>query len=410
MANKIMDEQMSGYGSQASGSTMTNYEKFLQDTINGLMNGGGGGVGSAGSPTAYMGQARQMLGGLDTSGFDALRKALEGQYATQNEAISNMYNNLLTSLASSQKEAGQQFSKSRQTISENSFERGRELLRSAAARGVGASGLQQLGEVQNRMQTGREVSNVANQFYDTKEKLDQARVQGDQQYATNKKSLSDALTSGLANVQQQELSYKNAYQQQLASLAMSLQQTRQSQLNAQASAGSSRQSQLLGLQGELAKYQDAKNGGGADNTGKMELLSAGNSDTANIRIWADKYTGGDVQKARTQYNAYKDDFQESLKGEVLSKYVTQAKASGKNLTGSGLLDNLKSGVKDGSLSYEDAYEAAKQAFPDTKIKGLDWLSYAPSDVKNLDDYDPIRYYLLRAGIKDPNTQIKKSWR
>lgn len=320
MAIKVIDNEMSNYP-QNPATTGTPTPDPYANTMAALqalknLYSGGGGAGSAGSPTAYMGQAQQMLGNLDLSGFNALRDSFNKQYATQNEALTNSYNSLLEQLGRSEKESGQQFSKARQTISENSFERGRDLLRSAASRGVAASGLQQLGEVQNRMQTGREVSGVANQYYDTKEQIASTRVQGENQYGTNKRSLSDSLISGLASVAQQEIQYKNAYQQNLASLAMSLQQSRQSQLNAQASASSSNKSALANILMQEAQLKDQKAAGGTiDNAGKIELLSSGNSDTANIRIWADKYTNGDVAMARTQYNTYKNQYDTDVQAE-----------------------------------------------------------------------------------------------
>jgi hypothetical protein len=66
----------------------------------------------------------------------------------------------LTDLAKKQQLA---FRQGRQVLSEGQFEQERGLLASAAARGVGGSGLQQLARVQQRMATGRGVSQLAQQ-------------------------------------------------------------------------------------------------------------------------------------------------------------------------------------------------------------------------------------------------------
>ena len=116
----------------------------------------------------------------------------------------------------------QELASNRGTIMEDSFTRNRDTYRNLASRGLGASGLSQLGDIQNRMETGKQVSQVAGQYYKTDEALGDAEQQGTQAYQQQQQSLANALQANLAQVQQNEISYKNAYQQQVASVALQL--------------------------------------------------------------------------------------------------------------------------------------------------------------------------------------------
>lgn len=276
------------------------YEQFLLDWSSGKFSSGG-------SPGAYFGQAQNMLGGMDTSGFDQLRAALE-QSTQQNQAtLKSSFDQLLENLQKQGKENKQEFASARGTIMEDSFSRNRDLYRNLAARGLGASGLQQLGGIQNRMETGKQVSNVAGQFYDAAEKLADAQEQGTESYNQQSAQIENNKNSALAQIQQQEIQYRNAYQQQVASLALQLQQA------AQESAQMS-----LSARAELAKYQSEK----IKNTSEMakiDIVSQDIPDEMKAAKWADTFNVP-IEQARIEMTKYNNAYSDSLVQEFLTPF------------------------------------------------------------------------------------------
>jgi len=230
-------------GGYSNTTTQDPMKNWLQEQIDLLMRGGGGG----GSASNYMTKAQGMLGPLDLSSFEELRGVMNDQYNTSSNSLQNQYNTMLQQLEKAGTQNKQAFGKGRASIMENSFERGRDALRALSSRGMAASGLQQLGDVQQRMETGRQTSGLAGQFYDVQDKLADSQVQGQQNYETQKQTLENSLNQQMAQLSAQELQFKNSYQQQVASLAMQMQQQA-----AQASAAKlNRDLQLLSLRQQM---------------------------------------------------------------------------------------------------------------------------------------------------------------
>lgn len=276
------------------------YEQFLLDWSSGKFSSGG-------SPGAYFGQAQNMLGGMDTSGFDQLRAAIEQSTQLNQTGLKNSYDQLLENLQKQGKENRQEFAGARGTIMEDSFSRNRDLYRNLAARGLGASGLQQLGGIQNRMETGKQVSNVAGQFYDAAEKLADAQEQGTESYNQQSSQIENNKNATLAQIQQQEIQYRNAYQQQVASLALQLQQA------AQESAQMS-----LSARAELAKYQSEK----TKNTSEMAKIQIVSQDVdyeSKAAMWADTFNVP-MEQARIEMRAYDDNYSNKLVDETLAPF------------------------------------------------------------------------------------------
>lgn len=144
-------------------------------------------------------QLAQMMQGFGQQG-----SALQQQYQTSLGQTDTAYQNLLQQLAKQQSESREDFGGARATIAEDAFTRGRNTANNLASRNLSGSGLLQLGDVQNRMETGRQVSNVANQYFDSKENIAEAGVQGTQAYTNAKKQLQDSLASQMANLLTQQ--------------------------------------------------------------------------------------------------------------------------------------------------------------------------------------------------------------
>lgn len=132
--------------------------------------------------------------------------ALRGSYQTNLGQTETAYQNLLKQLAKQEENTRKDFGGARATIAEDAFTRGRNLANQLASRNLSASGLLQLGDVQNRMETGRQVSNVAGQYFKTQENLADNKEQGTQSYETAKRQLADSLANNLASLLTQKAS------------------------------------------------------------------------------------------------------------------------------------------------------------------------------------------------------------
>ena len=138
--------------------------------------------------------------------FGEQENALRSSYQTNVGQTESAYQNLLKQLAKQEENTRKDFGGARATIAEDAFTRGRNLANQLASRNLSASGLMQLGDVQNRMETGRQVSNVAGQYFKTQENLADNKEQGTQSYETAKRQLADSLAGNLASLLTQKAS------------------------------------------------------------------------------------------------------------------------------------------------------------------------------------------------------------
>lgn len=169
-------------------------------------------------------------------GFGDQRNAMQSQYNTGLASTETAYQNLLSKLAEQQQDTRKDFGAARATIAEDAFTRGRNLANNLASRNLSASGIMQLGDVQNRMETGRQVSGVANNYFDTQENIADAKVEGTQTYESAKRQLADQLAANMANLLSQEASA------QMSGLSM-IEQLRQSGISSQQGAAAANQQQ-----------------------------------------------------------------------------------------------------------------------------------------------------------------------
>ena len=127
-------------------------------------------------------------------------------------------------LARSQAERG--FRESRQQLAEQSFLGERQMQQALAQRGLGGSGLAQLGRVQQKIAQGGAVSNLYRDFVNSVQQLSLQEAQTDLGFAEAEANLNLALTKDLQNIQNRFRQERQAYNQwrgnTLASLSESI--------------------------------------------------------------------------------------------------------------------------------------------------------------------------------------------
>jgi hypothetical protein len=272
-ARPTMDDRdyMSGLQIPTVGKPTT-----LQDELNKLSadknaDTGGNLFGTGGSSFKTDGQSWQVhnpdYGALDASfqeilkSFDMYRSSLQDQSETGKLELQQQLEYLLGQIGDSRKDNKQALSSARGTLSEDAFSRQRALQSQMSARGLGGSGIEQLGQVQDRMATGKAVAEIAGAYYDTEEQLMQQIEQSQQNYNMATRKLNDSLNSALAQIMSQEASAKMDYTQTVDNLKRQViadsNQALQAQREYEASVQSLKmQQQSLNLQ--MQQYKDAK--------------------------------------------------------------------------------------------------------------------------------------------------------
>lgn len=178
--------------------------------------------------------AKQQLGDLDLSHLDRERDVAQKTYDTSKSSLENNFNNLLKQIESNRSDTRKNFNTGRATVAENSYNANRLNQADLASRGVGSSGLKALGEVGNRMETGRQYSNLANNFYSTMNDLKTTEDQGRSQYDIDQRTIQNTLDNTLAGIDTRAGEAKNNYNMTLGQLAEAVQGRWDSNANAEA--------------------------------------------------------------------------------------------------------------------------------------------------------------------------------
>ena len=186
-------------------------------------------------------EAKKQLGNLDLSYLDKEKETAANVYNTSKSSLENNFNNLISQINSNRADTRTNFSKGRSTVAENSYNANRANQTDLASRVVGTSGLKGLGEVGNRMETGRQYSNLANQFYNDMSELDTTEKQGRSQYDIDKQSLKNTYDQTLAGIASREGEAKNNYNMALGQLAEQIQGRWDSNANAEKALSQARQ-------------------------------------------------------------------------------------------------------------------------------------------------------------------------
>lgn len=159
---------------------------------------------------------------LDLSPFSAARQSIIDSANSSKNILKQRYDNLLREIENRRKEGNEQFGQGRASISEDAYDRSRENANNLASRGLSNSGLQQLGEVQERMETGQQMNDLASQYYSYLNDLDQQRAEGEQTYNEGLASIESNLQQQLASIGLQEFQAQDDYNRYMSDLAMQM--------------------------------------------------------------------------------------------------------------------------------------------------------------------------------------------
>ena len=178
--------------------------------------------------------AREQLGELDLSYLKGEEDVANKTYGTTKSSLESNFNNLLNQISSNRLDTRKNFNTGRATVAENAYTANRQNQADLASRGIGSSGLKTLGEVGNRMETGKQYSNLANKFYSTMTDLDNTEKQSRDQYNIDLQTAKNTLDSALAGINSRRGEAQNNYNMQLGQLAEQVQGRWDANANAQA--------------------------------------------------------------------------------------------------------------------------------------------------------------------------------
>lgn len=174
-------------------------------------------------------QAQSYLGNendyINLSGLNEERKLANDVYNTNTKSFQNAYDDLLKTISSNKNKAKTDFSSGRATVSENAYLQNRNDMSDLAARGLNG-GIAQLNKLGNRMETGRQFSNLANTYYNTMNELNANEKTANNEYNTNMEGARNTLNATLADISSREKAGRNAYKAAVAQLAEQIQARR----------------------------------------------------------------------------------------------------------------------------------------------------------------------------------------
>ena len=178
--------------------------------------------------------AKKQLGELNLSYLTGEEDVANKTYNTTKSSLETNFNNLVNQINSNRLDTRKNFNTGRSTIAENAYAANRQNQADLASRGIGSSGLKALGEVGNRMETGKQYSNLANQFYSTMTDLDNTEKQSRDQYDIDVQTAKNTLDSALAGIASRRGEAQNNYNMQLGQLAENVQGRWDANANARA--------------------------------------------------------------------------------------------------------------------------------------------------------------------------------
>ena len=169
------------------------------------------------SAPSYASAPKYDVPDMDFGVFDTMRSNVENSADTSRTALQNSFDAMMRGLDTSREQTKRAFEQGRSTISEDAYNNKRNNAMELASRGLGASGLAQLGDVQSRMAVGNEVSELASGYNDTVDSLAETQRTGTEGYQTATNTLQDQLASQQAEIEYQQWQAENAYNSALAS-------------------------------------------------------------------------------------------------------------------------------------------------------------------------------------------------
>lgn len=177
--------------------------------------------------------AKSQLGDLDLSYLDKERDAARNTYNTSKTSLENSFNNLLNQINSNRADSRKNFNTGRSTIAEKAFDANLNNQLNLSSKVAGTSGLKKIGEMGNRIETGRQYSDLANKFYKDMGELDIQEKQGREQYTTDSQKLQNNLDLTLAGIDSRGAEAQRNYNNLLAQLAEGVQSRWDNNANAE---------------------------------------------------------------------------------------------------------------------------------------------------------------------------------
>lgn len=199
--------------------------------------------------------AQQQLGNLDLSYLDNERNVARQTHQTSVNNLENTFNNLLQQLETNRADNRRNFNTGRNTVAENAWANNRANSTDVGSRVLGKTGLQNLGEVGNRIETGRQYSTLANDFYGAMDQLNTTEQQSRTQRDIDLEVLMNTLNQTLAGIDTRGAEAGNSWNQALAQLAEQVQGRWDNNANASAALAAQRQ---IASQQQQAALQSAR--------------------------------------------------------------------------------------------------------------------------------------------------------
>lgn len=201
---------------------------------------------------------------INLSGLNQERQNANDVYNTNVTSFQNAYNDLLNTITSNRNKAKTSFGSGRATVAENAFLQNRDDMANLASRGL-SGGIAQLNKLGNRMETGRQYSDLANTYYNTMNELDATQRTGENEFNTNMEGARNTLNAVLADIDAREKAGRNQYKAAVAQLAEQI----QARWAAQAAASAARAQAASDAQNQLtatvkARVSEIMSGSGSD--------------------------------------------------------------------------------------------------------------------------------------------------
>lgn len=202
--------------------TLEAASQAAKGALAGLLGGGGGSSSSSGGGgVANRIDMTPMINSL-REGAAANKKTISDKYAAERNRLSQQLKQYQENTATARKQAMDAYNSARADLEEDAYMNMRAAQQSAASRGLGGSGLQQLAQLSSQIESSNQTSNLSEQNTDTQNELTKALKDMEEQINTdiseanmnekNEIAQIDANTaSAIAQAQyQEEVRFQNA--------------------------------------------------------------------------------------------------------------------------------------------------------------------------------------------------------
>lgn len=181
--------------------------------------GGGGGVANRIDMTPYINSLKE--------GAAANKKTISDTYASQRNQLATQLKQYQENTATARRQAMNAYNSARADLEEQSYMNMRAAQQSAASRGLGGSGLQQLAQLSSQIESSNQTSNLSEQNTDTQNELTKALKDMEQQINTGindltteeRNKLTEIDTNTAQAIAQAQYQEEVRYQQALAEAA-----------------------------------------------------------------------------------------------------------------------------------------------------------------------------------------------